>query len=93
MLLFITSASIRRAVGSNGPCLVSAFLTNNAPLSPSVLAPPQTSLSLAITKQTSSSSWKQTISSARFMSAEAPPTEEKTEEEKAAIKAAREERK
>ena len=89
MLLYITSAIIRRSIGSNGSYFASAFLSNNAPTlavsSPSISPITQTS------KQ-----WRQlsiSSSTTRFMSTDAPPAEEKTEEEKAAIKAAREERK
>ena len=91
MLLYISSASIRYAIGRNGSCFASAFLSNNAPLAVS-----SSSISSPITQ--TSKQWRQqpSISSsntARFMSTDAPPAEEKTEEEKAAIKAAREERK
>ena len=91
MLLYFSSASIRYAIGRNGSCFASAFLSNNAPLAVS-----SSSISSPITQ--TSKQWRQqpSISSsntARFMSTDAPPAEEKTEEEKAAIKAAREERK
>lgn len=96
MLLYISSASIRYAIGRNGSCFASAFLSNNAP---SLVPPLAVSSSSSISPITQTSKqWRQqpSISSsntARFMSTDAPPAEEKTEEEKAAIKAAREERK
>jgi len=96
MLLHISSAIIRRAIGSNGSYFASAFLSNNAP---SFVPPLAVSSSSSISPiiQTSKQQWRQlpisSSSTARFMSTDAPPAEEKTEEEKAAIKAAREERK
>ncbi len=74
MLLFLSSAGFRRAVGSFGPSVAAAFL--NAPTS---------TVKPMATRQ-------QQPLSTRFMSTDAP-AEEKTEEEKAAIKAEREARK
>ncbi|KAL7493815.1 hypothetical protein ACHAWT_002638 [Skeletonema menzelii] len=73
MLLFLSSAGVRRAVGSFGPSVATAFL--NAPAS---------TVMPMVTRQQSLNT--------RFMSTDAP-AEEKTEEEKAAIKAQREARK
>lgn len=76
MLLFISSAgAVRRAVGSFGPSVATAFL--NAPTSSNNVMPMAT---------------RHQHLSTRFMSTD-EPAEEKTEEEKAAIKAAREARK
>lgn len=83
MLLFITSAGIRRAVRINGsPAFASAFLAK-APLAPSAAT-----AAIAQTWVTQQSLG----STPRFMAADADAPE-KTEEEKAAIKAAREARK
>mmetsp|Transcript_18410 Transcript_18410/g.39818 ORF Transcript_18410/g.39818 Transcript_18410/m.39818 type:complete len:621 (-) Transcript_18410:55-1917(-) len=84
MLLLISSAGIRRAVVSNGPAFASAFLTK-APLAPSAVV---SSSSAAIAQ-----SWaRQPLITTRFMGADVDAGE-KTEEEKAALKAVREERK
>ena len=85
MLLFISSAGIRRAVG---PSLASAFLTTHAP---SAVVPASSAATAAIAQAWSRHKQQQPMT-ARFMSTDAP-AEEKTEEEKAALKAAREERK
>ncbi len=74
MLLFLSSAGVRRAVGGFGPSVATAFLN----------APTSTVMPMATRQQ-------QPLST-RFMSTGAP-AEEKTEEEKAAIKAQREARK
>ena len=76
MLLFLSSAGVRRAVGSFGPSVATAFLN----------APTSTVMPMATRQQ-------QQPLSRRFMSTDAPAAEEKTEEEKAAIKAEREARK
>lgn len=77
MLLFISSAgAVRRAVGSFGPSVATAFL--NAPTSSNNNVMPMATRHQHL--------------STRFMSTDAP-AEEKTEEEKAAIQAAREARK
>jgi hypothetical protein len=77
MLLFISSAgAVRRAVGSFGPSVATAFL--NAPTSKHNNVMPMATRHQHL--------------STRFMSTDAP-AEEKTEEENAAIKAAREARK
>ena len=73
MLLFLSSAGVRRAVGGFGPSVATAFLN----------APTSTVMPMATRQQPLST---------RFMSTDAP-AEEKTEEEKAAIKAQREARK
>ena len=77
MLLFLSSAGVRRAAVANGPALAAAFVTR----APSARAP-STSAAAALAR----------ASTARFMSTDAVAGE-KTEEEKAAIKAAREARK
>ena len=74
MLLFLSSAGARRAVGNFGPSVATAFLQ-----------PSSTTLMPTIAT-------RQQPLSPRFMSADAP-VGEKTEEEKAAIKAQREARK
>lgn len=74
MLLFLSSAGVRRAVGGFGPSVATAFLN----------APTSTVMPMATRQQPLST---------RFMSTDAPPAGEKTEEEKAAIKAQREARK
>lgn len=87
MLLFISSAGIRRAVG---PSLASAFLTTHAP---SAVVPASSAATAAIAQAWSRhKQQQQQPMTARFMSTDAP-AEEKTEEEKAALKAARDERK
>ena len=78
MLLFLSSAGVRRAAVANGPALAAAFVAR----APSARALPSPSVAAALAR----------ASSARFMSTDAVAGE-KTEEEKAAIKAAREARK
>ena len=73
MLLFLSSAGVRRAVGSFGPSVATAFVNT----------PASTVMPMATRQQSLNT---------RFMSTDAP-AEEKTEEEKAAIKAQREARK
>ena len=85
MLLFISSAGIRRAAVSNGPSYASAFLAR-APLTR-----PSSSAAAAAIAQSWSAQTRQ-VSIARFMSTDAAPAE-KTEEEKAALKAERAARK
>ena len=79
MLLFIASTGARRLATSNGaPTFAWAFLTAPSPV-------PRKSLTTQ-----SSSAWSATRTlGTRFMSTDAP-ADERTEEEKAAIKAARE---
>ena len=98
MLLFISSASIRRvAIGStsNGSSFfASAFFSNNA-IRPSAVVPSASSALSYITQTSSCCRYHHLSSlstSTRLMATDAP-AEEKTDEEKAAIKAAREERK
>ncbi len=78
MLLFISLAGFRRAVLSSGPLIANAFLTHA----------PRTSPAAAAANRFCQGS----LSSPRFMTADALAGD-KTEEEKAAIKAAREARK
>ena len=87
MLLFISSAGFRRAVFSSGPLFSDAFLT---PLSP----PSAVALSSApsATAATTNHSSRRPLRSSRFMTTDSLAGE-KTDEEKAAIKAAREARK
>jgi hypothetical protein len=73
MLLLLSSAGVRRAVGSFGPSVATAFVNT----------PASTVMPMATRQQSLHT---------RFMSTDAP-AEEKTEEEKAAIKAQREARK
>ena len=79
MLLFLSSAGVRRAAVANGPALAAAFVAR----APSARVPPSSSAAAAVLAR---------ASTARFMSTDAVAGE-KTEEEKAAIKAAREARK
>ena len=90
MLLLTSFAGIgRRAVGRNGHSFASAFLTN----APSSAAVTSSTLSVGAGAPAIKQSWRQPLSTtARFMSTDAV-ADEKTEEEKAAIKAAREARK
>ena len=91
MLLLTSFAGIgRRAVGRNGHSFASAFLTN----APSSAAVTSSTLSVGAGAPAIKQSWRQPplSTTARFMSTDAA-TDEKTEEEKAAIKAAREARK
>ena len=89
MLLFISSAGFRRAVFSSGPLFSDAFLTS-APLSP----PSAVALSSApsVTGAATNYSWHRPLRSLRFMTTDSLAGD-KTDEEKAAIKAAREARK
>lgn len=91
MLLLISSAGIRRAVFSSGPLFSNAFLTNT----PLTLTPPSASAAAIASSSTPSATaalrYRRPLISSRFMSTDV--SGEKTEEEKAAIKAAREARK
>ena len=78
MLLFVSFAGFRRAVFSSGPLFSNAFLTYAPRTSPAAIA--------------ANRFCQRPLSSPRFMTADALAGD-KTDEEKAAIKAAREARK